>query len=74
MKKNPFDLMLYGIFALAIVKLADLYTDLNDHEDNWHDFKAQHHCELKKTAEGNVQIAWLCDDGKTYYRWRQAKK
>ncbi len=69
--KKPFDWLIYGAFILAIFKLVDLYTDINEHEDNWNEFKQEHHCELKKTSEGNQKLAWSCDDGKTYYRWRQ---
>lgn len=72
--RKPLDMLLYAVFALAIIKLVDLYTDINEHENNWADFKLQHHCELKKTPAGNVQLAWQCDDGRTYYRWRQAQK
>ena len=72
--KKSFDLLVYVLFALAILKLIDLYTDLNEHEDNWNEFKVEHHCQLKATAEGDIQSAWLCDDGKTYYRWRQLVK
>lgn len=72
--KKPADILLYAVFILAILKLIDLYTDINDHEDNWSDFKLQHHCELKKSASGNQELAWICDDGKTYYRWRQVQR
>jgi hypothetical protein len=74
MPRKPLDYVLYAVFALAILKLVDLYTDINEHEDNWAEFKEQHNCELKKTTAGNVQLAWQCDDGRTYYRWRQAQK
>jgi hypothetical protein len=72
--KKPVDILLYLVFILAILKLIDLYTDINDHEDNWNEFKEQHHCQLKEKATGDLELAWLCDDGKTYYRWRQVKK
>jgi len=72
--KKPFDLVLYALFALAIVKLFDLYGDINEHDDNWPEYKQQHHCQLKITTSGNQESAWVCDDGKTYYRWRQLVK
>lgn len=68
---KPADILLYAVFLVAVLKLIDLYTDINEHENNWNEFKLQHQCQLKKTATGNQQSAWLCDDGKTYYRWRQ---
>lgn len=68
---KPVDAVLYLAFLLAVLKLADLYSNINEHEDNWKAFKQEHHCELTKSAEGNTQAAWQCDDGKTYYRWRQ---
>ncbi len=72
--RKPLDLALYLIFALAVLKLFGLYSDINDHEDNWNEFKQQHHCKLKETATGNIELAWQCDDGETYYRWRQVQK
>ncbi len=69
--KKPFDWLIYGVFIIAILKLFDLYSDINEHDDNWNEFKQQHHCELKLNRTGNKEAAWLCDDGKTYYRWRQ---
>ncbi len=72
--KRPFDLALYALFFLAIAKLFDLYGDINEHEENWSEFKVEHHCQLKTTVAGDVQSAWECDDGKTYYRWRQLVK
>jgi hypothetical protein len=72
--KKPFEFLLYLLFALAIFKLADLYSDINENEDNWNEFKLLHHCLLKKTDEGNQELAWQCDNGKTYYRWRQVKR
>lgn len=68
---KPTDAVLYLVLLLAVLKLADLYSDINDHEDHWKVFKQEHHCEQTKSAEGNLQASWLCDDGKTYYRWRQ---
>lgn len=72
--KKPVDFLLYLVFILAVLKLFDLYSDINDHEDNWNEFKQQHHCELKKNATGNKELAWACDDGNTYYRWRQVQR
>lgn len=72
--KQAFDWLIYGIFIIAVLKLVDLYSDINDHEDNWNEFKLQHHCELKINSTGNKEAAWLCDDGKTYYRWRQVAR
>lgn len=72
--KKGFDLLLYALFVFAILKLFDLYGDINEHDDNWSEFKQQHHCQLKASPAGEVQSAWVCDDGKTYYRWRQLVK
>jgi hypothetical protein len=71
--KKPLDIVLYALFIIAIVKLASLYGGVNEDDGNWNEFKAQHNCQLKKSGEGNIQSAWECDDGKTYYRWRQLK-
>lgn len=67
------DLILYGAFILAILKLVQLYSGINESEEDWNAFKDQHHCELGRTESGTQQATWLCDDGKTYYRWRQLR-
>jgi hypothetical protein len=71
--KNVLDIVLYGVFALAILKLFSLYQGINENEGNWNDFKTQHNCQLKSSGESSVPSTWECDDGKTYYRWRQLK-
>ena len=71
--KNAWDLILYTIFILVVLKLFHLYLGINDNMDNWEEFKGQHHCVLGRTESGTQQATWLCDDGKTYYRWRQLR-
>jgi hypothetical protein len=73
MTKKPLDILLYAIFALALFKLFDLYGSINEDEGNWDEFKTSHHCQLKRSGDSNIQSTWECDDGKTYYRWRQLK-
>ena len=69
--KNGWDIVLYTVFILAVLKLSHLYLGINDSMDNWEEFKSQHHCVLGRTESGTQQATWVCDDGKTYYRWRQ---
>ncbi len=71
--KKPLDILLYTIFAVAIATLFNLYQGINDDDGNWDEFKVQHHCQIKRSGESNLQSTWECDDGKTYYRWRQLK-
>jgi hypothetical protein len=74
MPKNTLDIVLYGVFVLAVLKLIGLYRGINeDNEGNWNEFKVEHHCQLKSSGESSVPSTWECDDGKTYYRWRQVK-
>lgn len=71
--KKLSDIVLYGVFALAIITLINLYRGINEDDGNWDEFKNQHHCQLKRSGDSNIQSTWQCDDGKTYYRWRQLK-
>jgi hypothetical protein len=73
MPKKPLDFVLYGVFALAILKLGSLYFSVNPDDSNWNEFKAQHHCALRKTEYGVQRSSWVCDDGKTYFRWMQQR-
>lgn len=70
---KPLDIVLYAVFALAIIKLFSLYAGINEDDGQWNAFKTQHHCQLKRSGDSNIQSTWECDDGKTYYRWRQLK-
>jgi hypothetical protein len=71
--KKLSDIVLYSAFALAIIILFNLYRGINEDDGNWDEFKNQHHCQLKRNGDSNIQSTWECDDGKTYYRWRQLK-
>lgn len=73
LKNNWLDVFLYAIFALALLQIGKLYLDIDDQEDNWNAFKEEHHCRLKTSGDRNIHSAWICDDGKTHYRWRQLK-
>ncbi|NOU22335.1 MAG: hypothetical protein HOO93_11215 [Methyloglobulus sp.] len=73
MPKKPLDFVLYGVFALAILKLGSLYFSVNPDDSNWNEFKIEHHCKLRKTEYGVERASWNCDDGKTYFRWMQQR-
>lgn len=73
MPKKPLDFVLYGIFALAIIKLTSLYFSVNPDDSHWNEFKEQHHCKLRTTEYGVQRSSWDCDDGKTYFRWMQQR-
>lgn len=73
MPRKPLDFALYAIFALAILKLTSLYFSVNPDDSHWNEFKEQHHCALRKTEYGVQRSSWVCDDGKTYFRWMQQR-
>lgn len=73
LSRKPLDILLYALFVFAVIKLFSLYGAINDDDGNWNEFKIRHHCQLKRKGESNIQSNWECDDGKTYYRWRQLK-
>ncbi len=71
--KKPLDLLLYALFALAVIKLASLYFSVNPDDSHWNAFKIEHHCKLRTTEYGVQRSSWDCDDGKTYFRWMQQR-
>ncbi|MEQ1529643.1 MAG: hypothetical protein ABL925_10025 [Methylococcales bacterium] len=70
---KPIDTGLYLLAALVLLKLGSLYFSVSVDDGNWNEFKDQHHCRLHVNDSGNQQLSWYCDDGKTYYRWRQQR-
>lgn len=71
--KKPLDAGLYLLAAIIIVKLASLYFQVNPDDSQWNQFKLDHHCQLQVNGSGTQRSSWICDDGKTYYRWRQQR-
>lgn len=68
-RKQPLYLVLYLIFAIAIVKLYGLYFSVNVDDANWDSYSVEHNCKLLKTEFGTQKASWKCDDGKVYFRW-----
>lgn len=69
MRRKPLDCAMYLLAALVLLKLGSLYIGVADDID-WDKFKIDHSCQLQT---GSQRSGWLCDDGKTYYRWRQQR-
>lgn len=68
-RKKPLDVILYLIFAIAIITLYSLYFSVNIDDANWDTYSTEHNCKLLKTEYGTQKASWKCDDGKHYYRW-----
>ena len=71
--QKPFDAALIVVISAAFIKLSSLYFSVNADDGNWNQFKTEHHCQLRTNASGTQRSSWVCDDGKTYYRWRQQR-
>jgi len=71
--RSLLDVLVALLFVGAIIKLISLNFSINVDDGNWDKFKIEHHCALQKSGYGVQQASWLCDDGKTYYRWRQQR-
>lgn len=71
--RNVFDILVFLLLAMVVIKLISLNTGVTVDDDTWSDFKTEHNCQLQKSAYGNQEASWLCDDGKVYYRWRQQR-
>jgi hypothetical protein len=72
LQNKPFEALAIAAFILITVILVRLYMTLNEDED-WEKFKVLHHCQLRMSKTGIQRASWICDDGKTYYRWRQQR-
>jgi hypothetical protein len=71
--RNIFDILIFLILAAVVIKLISLNTSVTVDDDTWNEFKTAHNCQLQKSAYGNQEASWLCNDGKVYYRWRQQR-
>ena len=70
-RSKPKDILLLLIFTIAIAILLRLYWQTQI-DDNWDQFIIEHHCKvITKESSNNHRTGWICDDGETYYRWRQ---
>ena len=65
------DFLIVLAFVVAILALFRLHMKTQV-DDNWDQFKVEHHCKpIESLGGNNVKIGWICDDGNEYYRWRQ---
>jgi hypothetical protein len=71
--RKLFDGVAFLVLAAVVIKLISLNTGVTVDDDTWNAFKTTHNCQLQKSAYGNQEASWLCDDGKVYYRWRQQR-
>ena len=71
--RKLFDGVVFLALAAVVIKLISLNMGVTVDDDAWNAFKTTHKCQLQKSAYGNPEASWLCDDGKVYYRWRQQK-
>ncbi len=70
-KTSPRDTIIILTFIIAIAVLFNLYWKTQI-DDNWDQFIIEHHCQkILKEGSNNRRAGWACDDGETYYRWRQ---
>lgn len=72
-RNKPLDVVLFLIFALAIIKLYSLYFSVNADDGNWEQFKIEQNCKLLKNERGTKKLSWKCDDGEIYFRWMQQR-
>lgn len=73
MQDQPIATLLTLLFALLVIILLSLYFRVHMDDEQWNKFKIEHHCELRMSKTGTQRASWACDDGKTYFRWRQQR-
>ncbi|NOT10564.1 MAG: hypothetical protein HOP23_01800 [Methylococcaceae bacterium] len=72
-QQKPFDALLILGFVIALFIMSRLYFSVNTDDAVWEQFKTEHDCKLRMTKFGTQRSSWSCNDGKTYYRWRQQR-
>lgn len=72
-QENPIDVLLILFFTLLVVILSSLYFRIDFDDEHWEQFKTEHHCQLRTTKTGTQRASWACDNGLTYFRWRQQR-
>jgi len=71
--RKPIDALYFLGFVLVTLILVRLYFSMNPDDAKWEQFKAEHDCQLRMSKTGTQRASWSCNDGKTYYRWRQQR-
>lgn len=70
-RSNLSNFLVFIVFFIAISLLIRLYWQTQI-DENWDQFIIDHHCQkIAKESSNNHRTGWRCDDGETYYRWRQ---
>jgi len=72
-RKNPLNALIIAGFAVAIIKLFGLYNSADTDDGRWQQFRNEHRCVQQHGEEGSQRLSWKCDDGKTYFSWRQQR-
>ncbi|WP_024300314.1 hypothetical protein [Methylomicrobium lacus] len=73
MQEQPIGTLLTLLLGLLAIILLSLYYRVYLDDEHWEKFKVEHHCELRISKTGTQRASWACDDGKTYFRWRQQR-
>lgn len=71
--RETVDWLFYGLLAVAIIALVDFARGAREADQQWDEFKDAHHCKPNRDSVGGLRGGWTCDDGKTYYLWRQQR-
>ena len=73
LQEKPIDALFILFLILLVIIMSSLYFRVDFDDEHWEQFKAEHHCQLRTTKTGTQRASWACDNGKTYFRWRQQR-
>ena len=73
LREKPLDALLILFFVLLVIIMTSLYFRVDYDDEHWEQFKIEHHCQLRTTKTGTQRASWVCDNGETYFRWRQQR-
>lgn len=68
---RPREILAFGALAAAGLGVLVMIFLAPEAEQDWEDFKRNHHCVSLAEERGGRVAGWRCDDGEVHYRWRQ---
>lgn len=71
--EKPIETLFILLLVLLTFIVSKLYFTVDYNDEDWEQFKTEHHCQIRFTKTGTQRASWVCDDGKTYFRWRQQR-
>jgi hypothetical protein len=70
---KPIEVAVFGGLGIAMLVVGYLLLSAPEGEADWDAYVREHHCKSQGGIDGSNRPGYVCDDGKTHYRWRQQR-